>query len=70
MYQYVMDRGDGLKGQIREHSGMNMQETSQSRRERDIGEDVLSIEPSLAVLMVHHASPRRRLTVSPVLGKR
>lgn len=24
MYQYVMDRGDGLKGQIKEHSRMNM----------------------------------------------
>lgn len=69
MYRYVMDRGDGLKGQIRENSGMNMQETSQSRRRPDSGEDALSIEPSLAVYMVLRTSYRAAVNILSCLGE-
>jgi hypothetical protein len=69
MYRYVMDRGGGLKGQIRENSGMNMQETSQSRRRPDSGEDALSIEPSLAVYMVLRTSYRAAVNILSCLGE-
>lgn len=70
MYQYAMDRGDGLKGQIREHSRMNMRETSQSRQGGDIGKVVLSIEPPLALYRVLHTSYRAAVNLFSFLEGR
>lgn len=70
MYQYVMDRDDGLKGQIRaQHSRVNMREMIK------IGEEAIearsfSIEPPLAVYTMLYTSDRATDKVFSSLGGR
>jgi hypothetical protein len=68
MYQYGIDRGDGLKGQIREHSRMNMRDKSESPRGRCRRRLLSQLSHHWLCIRCLILHTGRRLTLSLVLG--